>query len=237
VDAGAAAAPAAAAAATAPPAVATPPVAGAPPPAPRVLRAPDGPPPLQITDTGISALQVAGTVRPDDKEPRFSAYTCCNLHFSGDWFSDLNYVSSDRVPAGTPIKVTGYGRWRVLVELDGKPMRLGLDYGRRGETLAQFARKLTVDHDPRPRIASFPPIVQDAIREAKLLPGMTREQVVMAVGFPSRYENAAGVTAHEWKLWHSSRASYTVVFDDAGRVRDIVVDDWLRDNVVYAPKK
>lgn len=210
-----------------------PPVAAAAPP--RVLRAPDGPPPLHITDAGIPALQVDGTVKPGEKEPLFSAFTCCNLHFSGDWFTDLNYASDVRVPAGTPIKVKGYGRWRVLVELDGKPMRLGLDYGRSGETLAQFARKLTVDRDPRPRIASFPPIVQDAIRNAKLLPGMTREQVVMAVGFPSRYENKS-VNAAEWKMWHSSRGSYTVVFDETGRVKDIVVDDWLRENVVYSRK-
>lgn len=204
-----------------------------PPPA---LRAPEGPPPLAVTDRGIPELQVASTVDPKQKEPKFAAYTCCNLHYDGDWVSDLNYSTLPRIPAGTPIKVVDYGRWRVFTEIGGRKIRLGLDYGRSAETLAQFARKLTVDHDLRFRLAQFPPIVQDAIRAAKLLPGMTKEQVVISVGFPSHYETKS-VNDPAWKFWLTSRIAYSVIFDANGRIKDIEIDPGSRSGVVYEPRK
>jgi len=220
-----------------PKAMEPPKVAEAPKPAaPPVLRAPDGPSPLAVTDTGIAELQIAGTVNPKDKEPKFTAYTCCNLHYDGDWVSDLNYSTLTRIPAGTPIKVVGYGRWRVFTEIGGRKIRLGLDYGRSDETLAQFARKLTVDHDLRFRLAQFPPIVQDAIRAAKLLPGMTKEQVAISVGFPSHYETKS-VKDSVWKFWLNSSVSYSVLFDASGRVKDIEIAPGSRSGVVYEPKK
>jgi hypothetical protein len=210
--------------------------AKAEPPKPPVFRAPEGPPPYAVSDTGITALQAAGTVNLNEKEPLFSAYTCCNLHYSGDWVSDLNYSSQTRIPAGTPVKVTDYGRYRVITEIGGKQIRLGLDYGRRDETLAQYARKLTVDRDLRFRIGSFPPVVQDAIRAGKLLHGMSKEQVVIAVGFPARHETAS-VNAPVWKFWHTSRASYLVRFDEQGRVKDIEAEPSIRANVIHDPAK
>ena len=204
-------------------------------PPPPVVRAPEGPPPLAVSDKGMTDLQVEGVVDPKAKEPLFAAYTCCNLHYSGDWVSDLNYSADTRIPAGSPIKIFDYGRWRLITEVDGKKIRIGLDYGRRQETLAQFARKLTVDKDLRFRMAAFPAIVQDAIRAAKVLPGMTKEQVLMAVGFPARHETPS-IDGADWKLWHTSRIPYTVHFDERGRVKEIEIDPEARSKVVYGVK-
>jgi hypothetical protein len=201
-------------------------------------RLPDGTPPSQVTDTGITALQVEGTVNPKDSEPVFAGYTCCNLHYSGDWVSDLNYGSDTLIPAGSPIRIADYGRWHLITELDGKKIRIGLDYGRKKETLAQFARKLTIDKDLRFRMASFPSSVQDAIRAGKVMPGMSKEQVVMAVGFPARHETPT-VDAPSWRFWYTSRIQYTVQFDESGRVKGVDVDPDTRPKVVYgaAPKQ
>jgi hypothetical protein len=201
-------------------------------------RPPAGPTSNPVTDTGIPALQVEGAVDPKASEPRFAGYTCCNLHYSGDWVSDLNYGSDALIPAGSPIRIVDYGRWRLITEVDGKKIRIGLDYGRSKETLAQFARKLTVDKDLRFRMASFPSPVQDAIRAGKVMPGMSKEQVVMAVGFPARHETPT-VDAPSWKFWYTSRIQYTVQFDESGRVKAVDVDPDTRPKVVYgeaAPK-
>ena len=197
-------------------------------------RAPDGPAPYQVTDTGITALQIEGAVNPNDKEPLIAGYTCCNLHYSGDWVSDLNYGSDTLIPAGSPIRILEYGRWRLSTELDGKKVRIGLDYGRSKETLAQFARKLTVDKDLRFRLNTFPPVVLDAIRAGKVMPGMSKEQVVMALGFPARHETPT-VDAANWKFWYTSRITYTVHFDDRGRVKDVEADPDTRAKIVYSP--
>jgi serine/threonine protein kinase len=196
-----------------------------------------GPVPYTVTDTGIKELQIDGAVNPSDKEPKFAGYTCCNLHASGDWVSDLNYATDTLIPAGSPIKVEDYGRWRVFTELDGKKIRIGLDYGRSSETLAQYIRKLTVDKDLRFRIFQFPTNIQDAIRAGRIMPGMTKEQLVMAVGFPARHETP-NVNAPVWKFWYSSRIPYSVNFDEHGRVKDIQVDPDTKQKLVYnAPAK
>jgi serine/threonine protein kinase len=191
-----------------------------------------GPVPYTVTDTGIKELQSDGAVNPSDKEPKFAGYTCCNLHASGDWVSDLNYATDTLIPAGSPIRVEDYGRWRVFTELDGKKVRIGLDYGRSSETLAQYIRKLTVDKDLRFRMAQFPTSIQDAIRAGKIMPGMTKEQLVMAVGFPARHETP-NVSAPVWKFWYSSRIQYSVNFDEHGRVKDIQVDPDTKQKLVY----
>src|SRR5688572_20664338 len=45
--------------------------------------------------------------------PPPSGYTCCNLHHVDGWISDGNWSESPIIPAGAPIKVTGYGSNRV----------------------------------------------------------------------------------------------------------------------------
>src|SRR5262249_34693942 len=57
-------------------------------------------------------------------------FACCNLHYSKDWISDGNYAELPMIPVGTPIEVQSYGKNRAYVVIDGKPMRLGHDYGR-----------------------------------------------------------------------------------------------------------
>ena len=44
--------------------------------------------------------------------PTFEGYLCCNMRSNGSWVSDINYVEGGQtvLAAGTPIKITGYGR-------------------------------------------------------------------------------------------------------------------------------
>ena len=56
-------------------------------------------------------------------------FLCCNMLSDGSWISDINYRAQGKkmIPAGTRVKHTGYGRWRLLVEIDGKPLAIGND--------------------------------------------------------------------------------------------------------------
>lgn len=47
-----------------------------------------------------------------------------------------------------------------------------------------FAKRIVVKDDPRLNIAKFPPRVQQAIAAAHVAPGMTKEQVIMSIGYP-----------------------------------------------------
>jgi hypothetical protein len=164
--------------------------------------------------------------------PLREGYTCCNLHHEDDWISDSNYGSLPFIPAGTPVKLKSYGRHRLHVEMDGKEMRIGLDYGREQETLEQFAEKLIVAEDPRPKIARFPADVREAIRFSQVVAGMSKEQTIIAVGYPQRDETVS-LDAPVWNYWASSFGPYRVVWGKNGRIREIATDPATHARMVY----
>jgi len=167
-----------------------------------------------------------------DEAPLRVGYTRCNLHYEGDWISDSNFGSLPFIPAGTPIKLNGYGRYRLYVDMDGKAMRIGLDYGRAQETLEQFAEKLILAENPKERIAKYPAEVREAIRLGQVVTGMTKEQVIVAVGYPQRDETVS-LDSPVWNYWASSFAPYRVIWGKNGRIAEIATDPATHALMVY----
>ncbi|VTU17135.1 hypothetical protein [Variovorax sp. RA8] len=164
--------------------------------------------------------------------PTYNGFLCCNLRTDGSWISDSNYAESGKriIPVGTPAQVTGYGRQRVNVLIDGKKQDIGNDYSRDLD-LGTFAKRYVVAEDPAARIASFPPKIREAIKSARVTKGMTREQVAMAVGYPISSENP-NLDAPIWRMWLGSFSEFQVLFDNAGRVRAVETDPQTRNLVV-----
>jgi hypothetical protein len=183
----------------------------------------------------IAGLVLAGCEgMPQQVAPSYSilaGYTCCNLHYENDWISDVNWSSMPMIPAGASIKVLEYGRYRIMTEIDGRKMRLGLDYGR-SQPLEEWARKLVVKEDPRPEIARWPAPVREAVRAGKVAIGMSKEEVIVSLGYPPAHETPS-LDRPQWKYWHTSFGSYLVVWDGAGRVKDVITDAQTRLLVVY----
>ena len=161
-----------------------------------------------------------------------SGYLCCNMRSDGSWISDSNYVEDSKhlIPAGTPLKFLGLGRNRVNVEIEGKKQSIGNDYSR-GLTLEAFQARYVVADDPAAKIASYPKKIQEAIKAAKLTKGMTREQAIMAVGYPIQSENS-DLNAPSWRMWLWSFSEFKVNFDGAGRVANVETDEDTRSKIV-----
>jgi hypothetical protein len=152
------------------------------------------------------------------QKPPYEGYLCCNLFNDGSWINDINYRSERHklIPAGTPVKVLGFGRWRIQVEIDGKKTDIGNDFSRT-VPLEEWARRIVVPEDPTRALAGAPRKVQEAVRNARLLPGMTRAQVLLAVGWPPLSYNA-DLEAPLWKYWATRSYEYQIFWDDKGRV-------------------
>lgn len=161
-------------------------------------------------------------------------YACCNLHYDGDWISDVNYGSLPMIAAGTPITVLSYGRDRAHVLIAGQPFRLGHDYGRAEESTPRWVSKLVVPTDPTSALATFPADVQDAIRAGRVMRGMTREQVIMAVGHPLTSENPR-LDAPLWRLWWTRAEEYRIEWNDQGLVARITGSPETLRMVVHKP--
>jgi hypothetical protein len=165
-------------------------------------------------------------------DPPAEGFLCCNMRTDGNWISDINYEESGKslIPMGTPVKFKGYGRNRVEVEIGGKTQYLGNDYSR-DLAMDVFAQRYIVSRNPRQLLASMPPRIREAVNSARLTTGMTREQVVMAVGYPVSSETAS-LNAPAWKFWLWSFSPFTVHFDSQGRVARIETDPETMTKVV-----
>lgn len=159
-------------------------------------------------------------------------YLCCNMRSDGKWISDSNYAEGGKrmIPAGTPMKVTGYGRQRVHVELPDGRQAIGNDYSRSLD-LTTFAQRYIVAEDPKRKIAGYAPKIRRAVESARVTPGMTREQVLMSLSYPIASENPH-LDAKVWRYWLSSFAEFQVVFGPDDRVREITTDPQTRNLVV-----
>lgn len=128
----------------------------------------------------LAPLLAAGALAPVAE----AGYLCCNMRTDGCWISDIDYEESGKtlLPLGTPLKFTDYSR---------------------DLTKEAFAARYIQAANPRDKLASAPAKVRTAVESAKLSKGMTREQVVMAVGYPVTSENpslVAKVTGNEETL-------------------------------------
>ena len=164
-------------------------------------------------------------------------YLCCNLHYDGDWLSDSNFATlPDLLKAGTPVTVLGYGKNRANIDVDGMPMRLGHDYGREQESLDAWVNKVVVNDDPRGRVTSAPANVQAAIRASKITLGMTRQQVLLSVGYPPT-NLTKSIDKDVWTLWAAKRSEYQVHFGADGRVTSVTGDGEVTSQVIYLPSR
>jgi len=154
-------------------------------------------------------------------QPMPQGWLCCNVYAERDWVSDIGYRDGENrlVPAGTPAKVTGWGRYRMTVEVGNERLRFGNDYSRKLSS-EQFAARLIVSEDPNLKLVTWPVEIQKAVREARVVVGMTREQVLMSVGYPVASENPS-LGARFWRYWIATNDEYQVIWDDQGRVAAI----------------
>jgi hypothetical protein len=151
-------------------------------------------------------------------------FLCCNMRTDGSWISDANYMESGKtmIPFGSPVKFKGFGRFRVNLEINGKRQSIGNDYSR-DLSMGAFGRRYVVKEDPRPKVAAATAKIRSAIESARVTPGMSKEQVLTALGYPISSENP-NLDASSWKFWLWSFSLFTVHFDGKGLVTKVEGD-------------
>lgn len=165
----------------------------------------------------VLAILVAPAAALAQKTQPYEGFLCCSLLSDGSWISDLAYEDGYKkiVPAGTPVKFESFGRWRMYVEIEGKKLGIGNDYSRTIDMDA-FAAMYVPKEDPKLRLQAWPGNVREAIQQRKIMRGMTREQVIMALGHPP-----TSYTPDKTKpLWHYRyrAGDFQVFWTDEGKV-------------------
>ncbi len=170
---------------------------------------------------GLAFALLLGGGAPAASQPMPQGFLCCNMLSDGSWISDINYFDSSKklIPAGTPVTVTGEGRWRLLAVIDGQNLGLGNDYSRT-ISMEQFQKRYVLAQDPRPKLKAMPQRMREAIAARRVVKGMTREQVLMSLGYPvtSYTEN---LDAPLWRYWYSRSEEFQVFWSAQQRVERV----------------
>jgi len=162
----------------------------------------------------VTSCATPGT--KDELQPR-SGYACCNLHYQRDKISDANWQELPFFAAGTPVTVTGLEYDRAYVRIAGSEMYIRQEYGREQETLGKKE-------------------IQDAIRAGRVMQGMTKEQLIVSLGYPMT-SYTSSPDSPVWKYWVGSFDPYEIVWGPDGRVQEIRGEAPVRAGVIYQPGK
>ena len=151
-----------------------------------------------------------------------SRYLCCNLHYDKSEITDVNYLQGTPVPLGTTVQILEVRKNSVRFQPAGHPpLTLVFRHGRKMMTFEQYLDRLFVAEDPRAKLpkpsrdrkhAGEAEKVRKAIEGGMVEPGMTREQVLMAVGYPPAHRTPS-LESSMWTYWTNRWATYQVYFD------------------------
>jgi hypothetical protein len=148
-------------------------------------------------------------------------YTCCNIHYESSNVSDANYYVGGTVPFGSPVQVQKAERGTLTILAGNQELNLSHRYGEANETFQQYADKVLVSEDPKIKAATYSPSVQQAIKEGRVEQGMTRDQVIMSLGYPPAHRTPS-LDAFEWTYWYNTWVTYRVQFGQDGKVSQLI---------------
>ena len=146
-------------------------------------------------------------------------YTCCNLHYERPEISDVNYQRGTLIPLGTRVQILEVGRHSVKFEPAGQPpLTLVLKYGKDALSMDQYLDRIFLADDPWAGLRRLNAKMQQLITQGTVEPGMTRSQVIMALGYPPAHRTPS-LEGATWTYWANRWATFQVYFDGDKVVR------------------
>ena len=147
-------------------------------------------------------------------------FTCCNIRYEGEKVSDANYAVGSTLPFGSPAVIEAMTTDSATLRSGGTKLTLVQNYGREQESAEQYFGKILVGTDPHTRFATFPKMAQAAVTDGRVELGMTKEQVLMSLGYPPTHRTAS-TELDTWTYWYNRWVTYQVIFSK-GVVQNLV---------------
>ena len=140
-------------------------------------------------------------------------YLCCNLHYEKPKIADVNFQQGTLVPFGTRVTITSVRGNDVTFQAPGQPpLTVVLKYGRRTLDMDTFVHRLFVEQDPKAKLACVSKKIREAIEAGTVEPGMTRDQVLMSLGYPPAHRTPS-LDSPQWIYWQNRWQTFVVGFD------------------------
>ena len=140
-------------------------------------------------------------------------YTQTNMHAARNGqVSSVNYTGTTRIPICTPVRI---GR------INARQMRFtNAQTGQRYVYVMHRSARTPIDqHVQRyfgtgcPDISTMSPEDQSGIQSGQVYQGMTKQGVIMAVGYPPEHRTQS-LNEDVWRYWRTRMGSYEVYFSN-----------------------
>jgi len=161
-------------------------------------------------------------------------YLCCNVGFDGGFVtSDANYrryrsgngyIPRPILAAGTRVRVTKVGESAVAFQTPGSSATYTLTFafGHKQLSAGQYFQRILLETNPLDAVRDVPAPIADAIREGRLVPGMTKDEALIARGYPPAHRTPS-LAASEWLYYETGAFVDRVTFVD-DRIRSVVLE-------------
>ena len=165
---------------------------------------------------GMTALAlVAGCAakRPPHPLTNEYRYTCCNIRYEKDEINDANYQVGTIIPFGTRVQILEVRDDRVRFQPEGgTPITLFIRYGT-AIPLEQHLSRLFLTADPKAKLPKkMPAKKRQLLDQGVVEPGMTREEVLLAIGYPPAHRTPS-LSANSWHYWQNRWIQFDVFFN------------------------
>ncbi len=142
--------------------------------------------------------------------------------------SSVNYqLQGSLLPWGTEVRVIRVQRNNLLFEVVGKGKRFRYEFHRRTRRSVPLVEHLgrvflESPEQLKQQVNGMSEIDKDGIYEGRVKPGMSREAVLIAVGYPPEFANREVLmTDRAWIYWVSRHSKMVVSFGRDGLVSRI----------------
>ena len=149
-------------------------------------------------------------------------YLCCNMHYEKTEISDVNYLKGTIIPFGTRVQVLEVRKNSVKFQPAGHPpLTLVLKYGKDAITMDQYLDRIFLREDPHGKLpkagkdkkqAAAAEQTRKLIEEGTVEPGMTKEHVLTAIGYPPAHRTPS-LEQMDWHYWENRWHQFVVFFD------------------------
>lgn len=144
-----------------------------------------------------SASLLGGCASTTMREP-ITGYTCCNLQGTRGYVMSSNVQGQAMLPFGMPVHIYSMKRTHYAYgTIDGEEWGFTYESGSKAEDTVRWLRRIVVKDDPKARFETWPADVRNAVSAGRVIAGMTREQVAMAIGYPSENDTPN----HDAPVW------------------------------------
>lgn len=140
-------------------------------------------------------------------------YTHYSFQYEKNRHRTTNYRRGFLVPVNTEVELVSFGRKGFVIQVLPAGPRIEIENVAKhtGDTVEQAFRKMLAD--TKLDLSRFTPAEREHILAGKVVPGMRKEAVIAALGYPPKTATPS-LDMDEWRYWSSRFDTFIVRFKD-----------------------